>query len=355
MHEAVDEYLASGGLAEPDVYMCGPPPMVEAAEAMLIDEHGLDEQRIFSRQVHDLGRRAVRVPSSAWAVPALPDARRSGEFSWFAPAGRRATLYEDVTIDTQPSVHRHLTPRVAASASRTAAARGTTPRPRCAAATGSRSATPASSGSGRSTSAARAIEQQIEGGAALGGRARACSRTSRAEWVEFLRAFLQVPAYVEHGLWFALATAARDCLSDSVATCVCLQAAMKQRSAQAIVLYAMDLERHLGPSSRSTGRARRVPERRARGSRRGGISSGSPPRADWGEVVVAANLCFEPIVGTLIRRELGIRAAAANGDTVTPVLARAASQEWEWARAWTVALVRIPARRRGARVGTTGS
>ena len=65
-------------------------------------------------------------------------------------------------------------------------------------------------------------------------------------WVDYLGESLQIPAFVEHGLWFALATAARDCLSDTVATCVCLQAAHKQRSAQAIVLYAMDLEAHLG-------------------------------------------------------------------------------------------------------------
>ena len=63
--------------------------------------------------------------------------------------------------------------------------------------------------------------------------------------------------------------------------------------------------------------------------------------ADWGEVVFAANLCFEPTVGTLIRRELGTRAAAASGDTVTPVLARVATQEWEWARAWTIALAQF--------------
>jgi hypothetical protein len=54
--------------------------------------------------------------------------------------------------------------------------------------------------------------------------------------------------------------------------------------------------------------------------------------------VFAANLCFEPTVATLIRREVGTRAAAASGDTVTPVLARVETQEWEWARAWTVAL-----------------
>jgi hypothetical protein len=46
-------------------------------------------------------------------------------------------------------------------------------------------------------------------------------------------------------------------------------------------------------------------------------------------------------VGTLLRRELGTRAAVAGGDVVTPVLARAATQEWEWARGWSVALVRF--------------
>ena len=28
-------------------------------------------------------------------------------FQWYTPKKRRATLYEDVTVDSQPSVHRH--------------------------------------------------------------------------------------------------------------------------------------------------------------------------------------------------------------------------------------------------------
>ena len=58
-------------------------------------------------------------------------------------------------------------------------------------------------------------------------------------------------------------------------------------------------------------------------------------------MVIGANLCFEPVVATLVRRELGTRAAAAHGDTITPVLARVETQEWEWTRAWTVALSRF--------------
>jgi hypothetical protein len=160
------------------------------------------------------------------------------------------------------------------------------------------------------------------------------------EWVSYLSLSLQVSAFIEHGLWFALATAARDCLSDTVATCVCLQAAHKQRSAQAIVLYAMDLEPLLGvelPIEPARAAflhdgawqpARRYLERLA-------------ATADWGEVLVAANLCFEPTVATLIRRELGTRAATAHGDTVTPVLARAETQEWEWTRRWMAGLTRF--------------
>jgi hypothetical protein len=158
--------------------------------------------------------------------------------------------------------------------------------------------------------------------------------------VEFLGSALQVPAFVENGLWFALATAARDGLSDTVATCMCLQAAMKQRSAQAVVLYAMDLEQHLGRELPiEDAREAFLREPAWQPARRYLERLAATP--DWAEVVFAANLCFEPTVATLIRRELGTRAAAANGDTVTPVLARAETQEWEWARTWTVALSRF--------------
>ncbi len=326
VHEAVDDELS-----QPDVYMCGPPPMIEAAEAMLARQ-GVDEQRIF----------VDKFTTSADASPApgpepASTAASERDFSWFQPAGRRASLYEDVTIDTQPSVHRHL-----------------------------RRGWPVSFEDGRGTwnddstalgcrdwfafrdpgeqwerpyyQRGSAIEQQIDAAMRSAGNEGLLGDFS-PEWVEFLRAFLQVPAYVEHGLWFALATIGRDCLSDSVATSVCLQAAMKQRSAQSIVLYAMDLERHHGPFPIEQARDTFLQDERWQPTRRYLERLAATP--DWGEVLVAANLCFEPVVGTLLRREMGIRAAAANGDTVTPVLARAASQEWEWARTWTVELVRM--------------
>ena len=114
---------------------------------------------------------------------------------------------------------------------------------------------------------------------------------------------------------------------------------MKQRSAQALVLYAMDLEQHHGSFPIAAAREAFLRDAAWQPTRR--YLERLAATADWGEVIVAANLCFEPVVGTLLRRELGIRAAAANGDTVTPVLARVATQEWEWAQAWSTELVRF--------------
>jgi NAD(P)H-flavin reductase/ferredoxin len=329
VHEAIDEELES-----PDVYMCGPPPMLEAVEALLAGR-GVDPARIFQDRF-TANADAFAGEISRGEIPGAAVDERA--FGWFAPAGRRATLYEDVTVDTQPSVHRHLRRGWPVSF---ADGRGTWDDGSTALRSGDWFAfrDPGQQWERPFYQAGSAIEQQIKGAVRSAAEQDLLGDFS-SEWVSFLSSSLQVPAFVEHGLWLALATVARDCLSDTVATCVCLQAAHKQRSAQAIVLYAMDLEPLLGVElpieparvaflhDDAWQPARRYLERLA-------------ATPDWGEVLVAANLCFEPTVATLIRRELGTRAAAAHGDTVTPVLARAETQEWEWSRSWMAALSRF--------------
>jgi NAD(P)H-flavin reductase/ferredoxin len=331
VHDAVDEELAA-----PDVYMCGPPPMLEAAEAMLTGR-GVDPARIFQ----DKFTTSADAPAKAApAAPGEPAAREVSErdFAWFAPAARRATLYEDVTVDTQPSIHRHLTrgwPLYFEDGRGTWNDASTTLR----SSDWFAFRDPGEQWERPFYQAGAAVEQQIESAVRSASEQGLIDDIDPA-WAEFLRGYLQVPAYLEHGLWFALATAARDCLSDTIATCVCLQAAMKQRSAQAIVLYAMDLEQRLGQDFPiADAREAFLREEPWQPARRYLERLAATP--DWAEVVFAANLCFEPVVATLVRRELGTRAAAAHGDTVTPVLARVETQEWEWARTWTVALSRF--------------
>ncbi|MGH2868333.1 MAG: 2Fe-2S iron-sulfur cluster-binding protein, partial [Solirubrobacteraceae bacterium] len=330
VHEVVDEEFAA-----PDVYMCGPPPMLEAAEAMLTGR-GVDPGRIFQ----DKFTTSADAPGETEAEADPPAGRQASErdFGWFEPAARRATLYEDVTVDTQPSIHRHLTrgwPLYFEDGRGTWNDASTTLR----SSDWFAFRDPGEQWERPFYQAGAAVEQQIE------SAVRSASEQGLLEdidpsWAEFLRSYLQVPAFLEHGLWFALATAARDCLSDTVATCVCLQAAMKQRSAQAIVLYAMDLEQRLGQDFPIAGaRETFLRDEPWQPARRYLEALAATP--DWAEVLFAANLCFEPVVATLVRRELGTRAAAAHGDTVTPVLARGETQEWEWARTWTVALSRF--------------
>jgi propane monooxygenase reductase subunit len=50
VHEAAGELLGSGAMSDPEVYMCGPPPMIDAMIELATDRHGIDES---SRIFHD--------------------------------------------------------------------------------------------------------------------------------------------------------------------------------------------------------------------------------------------------------------------------------------------------------------
>ena len=85
-----------------------------------------------------------------------------------------------------------------------------TPRPRCAAADWFAFRDPGENWERTFYQAGTAVEQQIESALRSAAEQGLIDDFAPA-WVQFLRDTLQVPAFVEHGLWFALATAARDC------------------------------------------------------------------------------------------------------------------------------------------------
>jgi propane monooxygenase reductase subunit len=47
VHEAADEFLGSGEMTDPELYMCGPPPMIDAMVEVATSKHGIDEDQIF--------------------------------------------------------------------------------------------------------------------------------------------------------------------------------------------------------------------------------------------------------------------------------------------------------------------
>jgi propane monooxygenase reductase subunit len=47
VHEAADEFLESGAMNDPEIYMCGPPPMIDAMIEVATTKHGIDDGRIY--------------------------------------------------------------------------------------------------------------------------------------------------------------------------------------------------------------------------------------------------------------------------------------------------------------------
>lgn len=264
-------------------------------------------------------------------------ARRGDEderaFNYFTPVKRRASVYEDVTIDTQPSIHRHVDRGWQLSFDGVHGV-WSDDSTRLEVADWYDFRDPAGWWERNFYQLGTQREREIDG-AVKQGNADGLFADFDPDWVEFLRVNLQVPAFVQHGLWLATASCGRDTLSDTLTHAMVMQAALKQRFAQSLVLYGLDLEPHFGPFPIDTARERWL-EHPAWQPTRNYIER-LRTVVDWGESIVAINLCFEPIVGVLIQRELGMRAAIANGDTVTPALGRVAQLEWQWVRDWTSA------------------
>jgi hypothetical protein len=126
-------------------------------------------------------------------------------------------------------------------------------------------------------------------------------------------------------------------LADTIAHFIVFDAGFKQRHAQALVLYAMDLEEDHGEFSMEAARTSWLEDEPWQPVRE--YVEKLATVADWAEVLVAANLCLEPLVGVLLRRELYERGGGANQDTVTPVVFQAAQMEWQKVNRFMMALV----------------
>lgn len=173
--------------------------------------------------------------------------------------------------------------------------------------------------------------------------AAAIERTVRGEtfadvapaWLEFLRHNLPVAAFAFNQCGHALTQMSRQSPSGPISDGLALQASMQQRQAQSLVLYTVDIRERIGELPMRTARDRWASDGSWLPAHHYLEQATTCP--DWGEALVAINLCFEPLVGQLLRRELAIGRGPAHGDEVTPVVAEAGQREWELTREWTVA------------------
>lgn len=158
-------------------------------------------------------------------------------------------------------------------------------------------------------------------------------------WREILARYYAAYRYVEYGLFLCFCYAQREALSDVVATPLVFEGLDKDRHAQAIALYGMDLEEAL-PGFSDADAQRVWLEDAVYQPTREYIERLLACR-DWGEITVAVNLLFEPLVATLLTREFFARFAAHHGDSVTPLILETVDADRRRNQAATAELARF--------------
>lgn len=181
--------------------------------------------------------------------------------------------------------------------------------------------------------AERSLARSISGAVSAGHLAFA-----HADWVRVGLAehFMTYP-FVNYGLFLAFCYAEREALSDTVTFAIVFTAADKLRHMQDAVHYSFDLAEAFPGFSDVDAPARwkTLPIwQGARAAVEHIITS-----TDWMEIVVAANLSFDRVFGDLAKVEYFGRFAAANGDSITPMIIASAQADDNRTMSWTKALV----------------
>lgn len=179
-----------------------------------------------------------------------------------------------------------------------------------------------------------AIELTVEGAK----RSRVFAGFTPA-WREVLATYYAAYRYFEYGLFLCLCYVQREALSDVAAAPLVFQGLDKDRHAQAIALYGMDLEEAIPGFSDAKAQPVWMEDPLYQPSRE--YVERLLACRDWGEIAIAINLILEPLVATLLTREFLSRFASHHGDAVTPVILETADADRRRSMAATGELVRF--------------
>lgn len=178
------------------------------------------------------------------------------------------------------------------------------------------------------------IERAIEGA----GRADMFSGFT-PQWREFLASHYAVYRYPEYGLFMSLCYAQREALSDVVASPIVFQGLEKDRHAQDITLYCMELESQLPSFSDGSCKTLWMESPIWQPTRK--VIEFLMASRDWGEINFVINLIYEPLLAALFSRELVLRFAPRHGDAVTPAIAEGAETDRHYRQLAAVALAKF--------------
>ena len=261
----------------------------------------------------------------------------SRHFNYFQPKGRKATHYEDMTLDVQPDPKRYLLQDWIISF-----ADGTP--------TYSETWTQAKSSDWHRF---RAIDQQWERthyqrqstivgmlkNVIENGRRSGAPKRFDPAWVKVLQSHVGAWKHAEFGLGTATMHAQRYGYTQMINNAVLTNSSYKLRFAQDLTLYLGELALDIEGFDTDAGKEHWVSDPLWQGTRRAVESIMGA--TDYLEQYFAVNLVFEPMLGELFRSGFVMQLAAAQNDFITPSVVSAAEGDYEHNLANTVELCRL--------------
>ena len=259
---------------------------------------------------------------------------QSRSYNYFAPRKRRATVYEDVTVDVQPDPARHLTQGWVYEF---ANGIGGYPQDWTALKSSNWHEFLDPNEEWEQTiyrnnaNVVRQIQQNIEQ-----GRAANVFAALDPAWVRLLERHVFAWAHAEHGIGMHVYTPAqRDAPTNMINNAMAVGAAHKLRFAQDLILYNLTLSEEIDGFDGSVHRATWQDDPLWQPTRE--LVERLTGTRDWAEQWFATAIVFEPLVGELFRSGFVMQVAALHGDFVTPTVMGAgesdAAREQRGARA----------------------
>jgi propane 2-monooxygenase small subunit len=241
----------------------------------------------------------------------------SRSYNYFTPAKRRATVYEDVTVDVQPDPDRHLLQGWIYGF-----ADGTVGYPQ--EWTKLRSSNwhefldPNEEWEQTIYRNNASVERQIGNNLQNAKGARAFDGWNRG-WINTVERHVGAWAHAEHGIGMHVyLPAQRDAPTNMINNALSVASAHKLRFAQDLILYNLELSEEVESFDGDAHKDTWVNDPSWQGVREN-VEKLTAIR-DWAEAFFAAAVVFEPLVGELFRSEFVMQVAAPQGDFVTPTL-----------------------------------
>ncbi|MGX7727959.1 aromatic/alkene monooxygenase hydroxylase subunit beta [Rhodococcus sp. 2H158] len=263
---------------------------------------------------------------------------RSRTFTYYTPAKKRSTMYEDVTVDVQPDPERHLSQGWIYGFGD---GPGGYPKEWTAAKSSNWHAflDPNEEWDQTIYRNNAAVVRQVDLCLQNAKRARAYDGWN-TPWLKFIERNLGAWMHAENGLALHVFTSIqRSGPTNMINTAVAVNAAHKMRFAQDLALFNLDLSeagipfdgaahKEVWQSAPEWQPTREVVERLT-----------AVP--DWCELLFATNIVFEQLVGSLFRSELVMQIAARNGDYITPTIVGTGEHDYDRDLAYTRNLFRL--------------